>query len=92
MKIKDNQSLIDIAVQTTGSVSATFELAKQNDKSITELLKIGDNLNPVGVDKTDIVAYFNNKNLIPASYTKQEAINMSSGIGSMTIEENFTVN
>ncbi len=91
MKTKDNQSLVDIAVQSTGSVSALFRLAKTNGKSVTDTLNVGGTLNGVDVDKSDVVTYFSDKGLIPATKTGKNINTLYSGIGSMSVEENFTV-
>lgn len=41
VKAKDRQSLLDMAVQTAGSVEAAFRLSAANDIGITDTLEDG---------------------------------------------------
>ncbi len=63
----NNQSLIDIAIQTTGSVEGVFELALKNGLSITDDLKIGQILQVVPAVKEHIKDYYETNNLKPAT-------------------------
>lgn len=67
VKVLSYQSLIDIAVQTSGSAEAVFELAMKNELSITDELSAGSKIQTVDVIDIDIAAYYNNKRLTPAT-------------------------
>lgn len=64
-----NQSLLDIAIQHTGSVENAFAIAVANGLSVSSTLTAGMILNiPSDVQKdTDVLYYYTTKNLQPAT-------------------------
>jgi hypothetical protein len=70
----DGQSLVDIAIQTYGSVAGLVDLALRNGKSVTGLLKVGEVLQVGEVLNKDVVQYFKERNLKVA--TGAEMINV----------------
>jgi hypothetical protein len=67
IKVSENQSLFDFAIQTAGSASAAFDIAFQNNLSVTDSLKVGQELIVVNVENKVIVDYYENKRLKPAT-------------------------
>ena len=71
-----NQSLLDLALQHTGTIESIFELAVLNEKSITDDMVAGVLLNipPLsgGARNKDILAYYTAKNLQPATAFSKE--------------------
>lgn len=89
MKALSGQSLLDLAVQSSGSVSAAFALAVKNGVSITD--------EPSGdIRPTDTVAapavqqYYDAKAIKPGTYSTPATPSLT-GIGNMIIEQNFIV-
>lgn len=63
-----NQSLLDIAIQEYGSVEAVVDIAMENDLSITDPLTPGQViLIPGDPIDSDIVTYYANRNIKPAT-------------------------
>ena len=73
-----NQSLLDLALQHTGSIESVFELAEANALNITDDVQAGAPLivPPLlggGARGGDILAYYTAKNLQPATaFTKED--------------------
>jgi len=78
MRILEQQSLFDIAIQSCGSAEAAFELAVLNGVSVTDELPAGsevkltearDDAQIISVKVVDksIVSFYTNKNLNPAT-------------------------
>ncbi|NDW10444.1 hypothetical protein D0T56_12355 [Dysgonomonas sp. 520] len=88
-KIKDNQSLIDLAIQTGGSIEAVFDLAIKNNLSITESLVVGTTIATAAVVASQIVNYYATRRLTPATDITD---GVTGGIGAMGIEIDFVVN
>lgn len=65
--VKQGQCLIDIALQTTGSAEAAFDLAAANGISITDKLAPGIQLKRIDVVDAAVVAYYKANNITPAS-------------------------
>ena len=55
VKVKDRQTLLDIALQTSGSVEAVMELAIANGRSVTAALEDGEELETVEVADATVV-------------------------------------
>ena len=55
VKVKDRQSMLDMAVQTAGSMEAAFGLAAANGVSLTDTLADGQVLDMVAVENADTV-------------------------------------
>jgi len=88
--VLENQSLLDISVQTSGDIYAAIELAIANDKSITDSFDAGAELIPAEIYNTEIVNYYNNRRLTPATAITQEEM-LEGGIDFMGIEIDFIV-
>lgn len=67
VKISSRQSLLDVAIQQSGSILVAFELAVKNSLSITDDLIPCESISLVGVNNADIKAYYEAKNIVPAT-------------------------
>ena len=69
-----NQSLLDLALQHTGTIESVFELAEANNLNITDDVQAGTPLYlGEGLGVTDeILAYYTAKNLQPATAFSKE--------------------
>ena len=65
--VKDRQTLLDITLQTSGSVEAVMELAKQNGLSITDELSDGQVLEAVEVKDATVVERYAVEGVCPAT-------------------------
>ncbi|WP_417366910.1 hypothetical protein [Flavobacterium beibuense] len=96
MIVISNQSILDVAIQESGSVLTAFEWALKNGKSITEILTPGTELNdPLSsLTDVDVKAYFKatNRKLATTLTAEQMAVIVpDEGIGAMIIEDSFIV-
>ena len=69
-----NQSLLDLALQHTGSIESVFELAEANALNITDDVQAGAPLylgEGLGV-RNEILSYYTAKNLQPATAFSKE--------------------
>lgn len=92
--VRNNQNLMDIAIQEAGTVEAVLDLMKLNGQPITEVMNTGHQLSFVMDDKylTDTQSYYKGKNLHPATgNTQTEAVEYLEGIGYWTIQQDFRV-
>ena len=89
-----HQSLLDLAVQHTGSVENAFILALSNGKSLTCLLVAGELLSLENTkNNTDILSYYQSKKLQPAtgvSHTGGSSL-QPLGIGYWVISNEFKI-
>jgi hypothetical protein len=84
-----DQSLFDVALVQFGNIEQAFELALENDISLTGDIT-GLELNTVLVaNKPAIVNYYRNNNITPATALKADEL--LGGIGYMGIEIDFIV-
>ena len=69
IKVLNNQSLFDIAIQEYGTVEAVFDLAMANGLGITDELNAGQELAVPDSDFVipEIVAYYKKNGLHPAT-------------------------
>ena len=70
-----NQSLLDLALQHTGTIESVFELAEANALNITDDVVAGKTLvlPAEALINKDILAYYTAKNLQPATaFTKED--------------------
>ena len=70
-----NQSLLDLALQHTGTIESVFELAEANALNITDDVVAGNTLvlPAEALINKDILAYYTAKNLQPATaFTKED--------------------
>ena len=87
VKVLQGQSLFDIAIQHCGSVEAAFDLACENDLSLTSDVS-GLTLKSVLPVTGTIVKYYQNNNITPATYTD---ITRDEGIEFWAVEYDFKV-
>ena len=67
VKVRDSQSVFDLALQEAGGVEAAMDISVQNDVSITDELEAGaEMIMPQAVSK-NIAAYYKNNAVIPAT-------------------------
>ncbi|WP_165044643.1 hypothetical protein [Dysgonomonas sp. ZJ709] len=88
IKVKDNQTLIDVAIQASGSIEGIFDLAVKNDLSITDYLEPGQELVDPDIIERQITDFFYVKGLIPA--TEDRGL-LQEGIEYWYIEYDFIV-
>ena len=67
-----NQSLLDLALQHTGTIESVFELAEANSLNITDDVQAGTPLYLGEGVRNDILAYYTAKNLQPATAFSKE--------------------
>ncbi|MGN0235834.1 MAG: hypothetical protein ACI4BD_05950 [Paludibacteraceae bacterium] len=95
--VQDRQCLVDIALQTCGSLEAVFALAERNNLSITDDLSIGQVLeyDISDVQNRQVVNRYNSEVVIPSTSITTAEINdklgMGEGIGFWAIEYDFVV-
>lgn len=91
--ILHHQSLLDLAIQHTGSVENAFILALQNGKSLTDNLVAGEQLSLKNTkNNKDILNYYQSKKLQPATaVTQLPEIERLEGIGYWVISNDFKV-
>ena len=89
----DRQSLLDIAVQTSGVVEAAFDLAAANDASASEPLEAGAQLETAPVADKMVLERYTARQIRPATELSDEEIEAApfGGIGYMGIEVDFMV-
>lgn len=93
VKVKDRQSLLDMAVQTAGSMEAAFGLSAANSVSLTDTLADGQVLDTVAAENADTVRRYSVQGIRPATALseKEMAALAQEGIGFMGIEIDFVV-
>ena len=67
VKVQNGQSILDIALQHCGDVSAAFDIAVLNDILLTDALAAGQSLAIPAVVNTDVVNYYNSRGIVPAT-------------------------
>lgn len=93
VKVKDRQSLPDMAVQTAGSMEAAFDLAVANGVSLTDTLGEGQVLETVAAANAGTVRRYSVQGIQPATALCEEEIDalVQEGIDFMGIEIDFIV-
>ena len=90
-----NQSLLDLALQHTGSIESIFELAVINGKSVTDDMTAGASLLvEEATTNKDILAYYTAKNIQPATaFTKadEQVFERLEGISIWAINLDFII-
>lgn len=94
--ILHHQSLLDLAVQHTGTAENAFDLALANNRSITDDLEAGESigLTAYGIQQNkDILSYYQAKKLQPATAISggYSADNGLQGIDYWAIQMDFVV-
>lgn len=96
INVLHNQSLLDLAIQHTGSVENAFDLALANNRSITDDLEAGETLSfefsTINPNK-DILSYYIAKKLQPATAISEQlsANSIPQGIDYWAIQMDFIV-
>ena len=90
-KVNDNQSLADIAVQVSGSVESSFEIAVKNNQSVTGVLTAGQELDKSTIANNKVVDQLAVQKAIPATASKKVIEEKLDGIGNMAIGDNFII-
>ena len=89
------QTWFDVALQYTGSASNAYDIAKANNKSLTDDIVGGQKvIIPEYLDlRNKEIYYFTTKEIAPSTATNNTEINDIEvlGIGSMIIETSFIV-
>ncbi|MDD3079086.1 MAG: hypothetical protein PHH37_08280 [Paludibacter sp.] len=92
MKVKDGQSIIDIAIQELGSAEGAYDIAVLNDISITDTLNVGTELTMPDVVNKSIAAYYKYKRINPAtSLCESDTVLLPGGIGYWCVGVDFIV-
>jgi hypothetical protein len=92
--VKPYQSLFDIALRETGSISTIFDIAQRNDLQITDELLSGQALDTsdIAVAGTMVINYYRTHNIHPAtSITLQKEATKRGGVGYMGISIDFKI-
>lgn len=95
MKVKplERQSVLDIAIQTSGGVEAAFELSVKNDIAISAEIARDAELDTVAVVDKTVLSRYEARQLRPATELSPEDLEAVpyGGIGFMGIEIDFVV-
>ena len=93
IKPSSRQSLLDIALQTSGGVEAAFDLAEANGISISEPLEAEAELETVAAADKNVLAKYEARGIRPATELSTEEVEAApyGGIGYMGIEIDFVV-
>lgn len=89
----DRQSVIDVAIQTSGSVEAAFALSAKNDISISEAIAPGSELEMVAVVDKLVLSRYEARGVRPATEVSPRDLELVpyGGIGFMGVEIDFIV-
>jgi hypothetical protein len=91
VNVKARQTLLDISVQTAGTLDSLFELASLNGMGITDELVAGQTLTAPAVALFEVADYFRKYKLYPASATTPLSALLPEGIEFWSIEFDFIV-
>lgn len=94
IKVLGSQSLLDLAIQHTGSVANAFAIAVANNISVSSFLIAGSELLIPGdvMKDEDILNFYNSKQIKPATGTVKTPLPIErGGIGYMQIGSTFKV-
>ena len=87
--IIDQQNLLDIALQETGSIEGVFELATANDIAVSDEIPAGTELKvPEGNTNPDVLRQYKANDIKPATGNIKDA-EILDGIGYWYIEMDF---
>lgn len=92
--ISEKQTLLDIAIQETGSLESVFEIAEANGLVVSDILEPGLELKIPGglIIDTDVFSFFQSNGLFPANgYSDDELQEKFDGIDFWAIEDDFIV-
>lgn len=90
-----NQSLLDVAIQYTGSVENAFNIAFVNGYSVSDYIATGSALiipDDIKPDK-DVLSFYKRNQIAPATDMNVDVIEIKplEGIGYWEIENNFEI-
>jgi hypothetical protein len=89
---KENQTIVDLSIQETGSIEGMFDIAVLNDRSVTDDLESGELVNADVIVNDDLVYdQYVKRGLNPASNTAELVSGLEEGIEFWAIEEDFIV-
>ncbi len=93
--IIDKQNLLDIALQASGTIESVFEIALQNQVSITDEVAPGVGLMiPDGlIQNKDVLNYYIQQTILPATGSNNEnlGVEVLEGIDYWAIGDTFIV-
>lgn len=91
--VLNKQSLLDVALQHTGTVANAFDIAVANQISVSDFVEPGSVLIiPEVILNVEILNYFKVKKLKPATaFIDGENITVKKGIGWMKVASTFKV-
>lgn len=92
-QVQDRQSLLDIALQTAGSVEAGMDLAVRNGISVSDDLSDGLELSTAPIIDTKVKQQYDVQGIRPATATSLDELAgySPSGIGEMCVGVDFEV-
>ena len=67
VKVKDRQTLLDVAIETSGSLEGLMDLAIANGRSVTAALEDGEELETVEVADATVVERYAVEGICPAT-------------------------
>lgn len=79
IEVRQGQSFFDVALVATGDVTNVFQMAVENNISVTDLLQPGNNLIVSGALRTPITKLFSTRNY-PATAIQLETQTNNDGI------------
>jgi len=91
MKVCKGQSLFDVACICLGAAEAAIQIALLNGISVTDDLVVGQELKLPDVVNRDIVSYYANNGLNPATGITDTEVERLGGLGYMALGIDFIV-
>lgn len=75
IRIRNRQTLLDIAMQATGTIESVFEIAKRNDLGVTAALSANQELDILdsGINDLVVLEDYERKTVYPATGLKEMA-------------------
>ncbi|GHV13657.1 hypothetical protein FACS1894169_01130 [Bacteroidia bacterium] len=89
--ILTEQSWLDIAIQTSGSLEEVFSLAVENNASVIGEPEVGLKIASPEVANSQVKKYYDQKHIIPTTGVSSTSENVKRGIGNMTVGVDFIV-
>lgn len=89
--VKNTQSLLDIAIQSSGSIEAVLELALSNNLSITDELELGMILKTASISSAEVLEHYTVNKISPATASTGTQLVTPQGIDYWAIGIDFIV-
>lgn len=90
--VQIGQSLLDKAIELTGSVDNAFAISVANGMSVTDDLEVGSEIERVGLIFTSVAALFGNTACaLATAYSPKAEEAIPEGIGFWTIGSTFII-